>query len=60
MRIVLADPGITLDEARRRLDEFEAGKGRTPIDQALFDELVAALSSEGFFTFDEATNTLRS
>ena len=60
VRIVLADPGVTLDKARRRLDEFEAGKGRAPIDQALFDELVAALSFEGFFTFDEATNTLRS
>ena len=60
VRIVLAESGITLDEARRRLDEFEAGKGRTPIDQALFDELVSTLSCEGFFVFDEVSQTLRS
>lgn len=60
VRIVLADPGITLEEAQRRLDEFEAGKGRTSIDKALFDDLVAALSSEGFFVFDEDSRTLRS
>ena len=60
VRIVLADPGIALDEAHRRLDEFEVGKGRTPIDRALFDDLVSALSSEGFFVFDTDSRTLRS
>lgn len=60
VRIVLADPGIALDEAHRRLDEFEVGKGRRPIDRALFDDLVSALSSEGFFVFDKDSRTLRS
>ena len=32
------------------------GEGET--DQALFDALVTDLSSEGFFTFNEITNTL--
>ena len=59
VRIVLAAPGISTEEAKRALDGFEAGKGRAAIDQALFDELVAKLSSEGFFTFDPATDTLR-
>lgn len=60
VRIVLAAPGISTEEAKRALDGFEAEKGRAAIDQALFDELISSLSSEGFFTFDEATSTLRS
>lgn len=58
VRIVLGAPGISTAEAKRALDEFECEKGRRETDQALFDALVADLSSEGFFTFNETTNTL--
>lgn len=59
VRIVLANPEISTTDAKAALDEFEAGKGRESIDEALFGELVSDLSSEGFFTFDEASGTLR-
>lgn len=58
VRIVLGTPGISTAEAKRALDEFEHEKGRGETDQALFDALVTDLSSEGFFTFNEITNTL--
>ena len=58
VRIVLGTPGISTAEAKRALDEFEHEKGRGETDQALFDALVTDLSAEGFFTFNETTNTL--
>lgn len=58
VRIVLGAPGISSAEAKRALDEFEHEKGRGETDQALFDALITDLSSEGFFTFNETTNTL--
>jgi len=58
VRIVLGAPGISTAEAKCALDEFEHEKGRGETDQALFDTLVTDLSAEGFFTFNETTNTL--
>ena len=55
---MLGAPGISTAEAKRALDEFEYEKGRGETDQALFDALVTDLSAEGFFTFNETTNTL--
>jgi A/G-specific adenine glycosylase len=60
VRIVLAAPGITFDEAKRELDKFEAKRGRGSVERALFEELISSLSAEGFFSFDEDSRTLRS
>lgn len=60
VRIVLSDPGISLEGAKRTLDSFEQEKGRPALDDALFLELVETLSSEGFFVHDPKTSTLRS
>lgn len=59
VRIVLGTPGISTTEAKRALDEFEREKGRRETDQSLFDALITDLSAEGFFTFNETTNTLQ-
>ena len=40
------------------LDEFEQEKGRSTITEDLFQSLITDLSAEGFFTFNETTNTL--
>ena len=58
VRIVLGAPGISTEEAKRALDEFEHEKGRSEITEDLFQSLITDLSSEGFFTFNETTNTL--
>ena len=58
VRIVLGAPGISTEEAKRALDEFEHEKGRSEITEVLFQSLITDLSSEGFFTFNETTNTL--
>lgn len=58
VRIVLGAPGISTEEAKRALDEFEHEKGRRETDQALFDALVTDLSAEGFFAFDQTTGKL--
>lgn len=58
VRIVLGTPGISTAEAKRALDEFEHEKGRSEITEDLFQSLITDLSSEGFFTFNETTNTL--
>lgn len=58
VRIVLGTPGISTAEAKRALDEFEREKGRSEITEDLFQSLITDLSSEGFFTFNETTNTL--
>lgn len=58
VRIVLGTPGISTEEAKRALDEFEHEKGRGETDQALFDALVTDLSAEGFFAFDKTTGKL--
>ena len=58
VRIVLGAPGISTTEAKRALDEFEHEKGRSEITEDLFQSLITDLSSEGFFTFNETTNTL--
>lgn len=60
VRIVLANPDITLDQAKVYLDEFEASKGRSEVEEELFEALVKELATEGFFTLDPATNTLHS
>ena len=54
----LSTPGISTAEAKRALDEFEQEKGRSAITEDLFQSLITDLSSEGFFTFNETTNTL--
>ena len=58
VRIVLGAPGISATEAKRALDEFEQEKGRSAITEDLFQSLITDLSAEGFFTFNETTNTL--
>lgn len=58
VRIVLSTPGISTAEAKRALDEFEQEKGRSTITEDLFQSLITDLSAEGFFTFNETTNTL--
>lgn len=58
VRIVLGIPGISTAEAKRALDEFEQEKGRSEITEDLFQSLITDLSAEGFFTFNETTNTL--
>ena len=58
VRIVLGTPGISTAEAKRALDEFEQEKGRSEITEDLFQSLITDLSAEGFFTFNETTNTL--
>lgn len=60
VRIVLANPDISLDQAKAYLDEFEASKGRGEVEEALFEALVKELAAEGFFTLDSARNTLHS
>ncbi|WP_251198110.1 adenine glycosylase [Anaerotardibacter muris] len=60
VRIVLANPGIKLQEAKNALDDFEKQKGRPPVEDKQFMDLVKSLTTEGFFTHDESTNTLRS
>ncbi len=49
LRIVLDNPGLTLDEAQLRLNEVEAASGRGEVDRALFESIVDDLTSEGFF-----------
>lgn len=60
VRIVLAQSGISTEEAQCALDEFERSKGRDGVDPALFDGLIRELATEGFFVLDEAAGTLRS
>ena len=49
LRIVLAEPGIPVEEAARRLDAEERAAGRGTVDPALFEEVLEGLVSEGFF-----------
>ena len=60
VRIVLGNPGISVEEAKRSLDKFEQEKGRLPVEETQFTDLVKTLTTEGFFTHDPSTNTLRS
>ena len=60
VRIVLANPGIPVEEAKRALDDFEKQKGRLPVEEKQFNDLIKALTTEGFFAHDPSTNTLRS
>ena len=50
VRIVLAQPGIALDEAKAALDAFELKSKRREIDEDSFEQLVQQLEKEGFFT----------
>ena len=50
VRIVLAHPGIALDEAKAALDAFELKSKRGEIDEESFEQLVQQLEKEGFFT----------
>lgn len=58
VRIVLGAPGISTEEAKRALDEFEQEKGRSEITEDLFQSLITDLSAEGFFAFDQTTGKL--
>lgn len=60
VRIVLGSPGISLADAKRSLDEFEHEHNRPEVDEALFATLVKELAAEGFFSFDEDSQTLTS
>lgn len=60
VRIVLANPGISVEEAKQALDRFEQEKGRPPVEDDLFINLIESLTTEGFFTYDEKAKTLRS
>ncbi len=53
VRIVLADPGIDASCARALLCAEEASCGRDPVDEELFESLVADLAREGFFRREE-------
>ncbi len=53
VRIVLADPGIEASCARALLCAEEASCGRDPVDEELFESLVADLAREGFFRREE-------
>ena len=55
LRVVLAEPGIPLDDAHARLNAFEAAGGRGGVDRALFESIVDDLVSEGFFRRDGQT-----
>ena len=57
LRVVLAEPGIPLDDAHARLNAFEAAGGRGSVDRALFESIVDDLVSEGFFRRDGQTLT---
>lgn len=58
VRIVLANPGISAEEAKQSLDEFEREKGRNSLDTAFFAALIEELAAEGFFALDPETRTL--
>ena len=49
VRLVLAEPGIGVDELAERLDAFECDAGRKGVDAATFTSIVADLVAEGFF-----------
>ena len=49
VRIVLAEPGVGLAEAHRRLDAEEYLGGRDAVDDATFLGIVEDLAAEGFF-----------
>lgn len=53
VRIVLAAPeGVSLDEARQGLNDFEAARHRDPISDELLRSLVDDLTQEGFLCMD--------
>ena len=49
LRVVLESPGITLAQAKERLDAVEVAEGREAVDEALFASVVESLVAEGFF-----------
>lgn len=49
LRIVLDEPGISLDRACELLGEFERDRKREQVPKDLFDELVSQMEGEGFF-----------
>lgn len=49
VRVVLAEPGIGIDELAHRLDAFERAAGRERVEGATFDSIIADLLAEGFF-----------
>ena len=49
VRIVLAAPGIAMEEAAARLSAEEVSAGRAPVEPEFFDEIVSGLEHEGFF-----------
>lgn len=53
LRIILASPSITLDEAAERLSKSEVSAGRREVDGELFREIVSDLEHEGFFQIIE-------
>ena len=49
VRIVLACPGIAVEQAAARLDAEERAAGRDAVDPQLFAGICADLEREGFF-----------
>lgn len=49
LRFVLASEGCTTEEAVAFLDDFEARRGRGPLDPAMVSAILNDLSLEGFF-----------
>lgn len=52
LRCVLAEPGISVNDVRTKLDDFERQAGRNPVEQAEFEAILAGMVSEGFFCRD--------
>lgn len=52
LRIVLDQPDVTLDEAHRQLNQFEAAHKREQVPQDLFEKLVNDMVAEGFFALE--------
>ncbi len=52
VRIVLANPGITLVQATARLSALEVASGRKPVDVELASSIAADLAQEGFFRIE--------
>ncbi len=51
-RLVLACPGVSVDEVLADLNAFEAAGGREPLDPAYFHDLVHDLQKDGFFAIE--------
>ena len=50
LRVVLDDPGISVDQAFAQLNKVETRAGRAACERDLFESIVADMVREGFFT----------